>query len=218
MVTRIMGTIELGGASHADAVILGQGMAKAGAGMIELMAGSAHPDSVVSVVSQLSKLEPEVKLLVRTASSEVGAKALRAGASILEDTAVFCDEKLISEVRKRKASVLITRRPGTAGRELEFFSGRLAAAKKAKIRPANLILDVGVSKQNSPSSILPLASKLKTSGARVLITVPYGGDGAELITVAVSAAKGTDFIRARDVGLASKTAKIVGLLTPKQKS
>jgi dihydropteroate synthase len=174
--TLVMGVVNLTPDSFSDggryldpraAAARARELVAAGADLVDLGAESTRPGAApVPAAEQLRRLEPvlaalgdapELVLSVDTASAEVAARALAAGARIVNDVTALGDPAMAAVVAAAEAGLILMHMRGTpadmqrdpryedAAREVAAWLGeRLAAAGRAGIPAASIALDPGI--------------------------------------------------------------------------
>jgi len=204
--TKIMGILNLtpdsfshdGLAGNLDsAVEQAKSMVKEGAEIIDVGGESTRPgaepvsveDELERVIPVIEKLKKEVKVPVSidTYKTEVAAKALQKGASIVNDINGLRTEGIASVIKKNKASVVIMHMQGTprnmqenpsygdvVGEIIRFLRERTEFAINSGIKPDNIIIDPGIGFGKTTEHNLEIINRLrefKSLGFPVLVGV-----------------------------------------------
>jgi dihydropteroate synthase len=157
-------------------------LASEGADLIDLGAESTRPGSApVAPAEQWRRLEPVLPHLaeaglcvsIDTASAEVAARALEAGAEIVNDITALGDPAMAPRVARHGAGIVLMHMQGNpatmqqapryddAAREVTaWLGGRMAAALAAGIGEEHLALDPGVGFGESVRHSLELIARL----------------------------------------------------------
>jgi dihydropteroate synthase len=223
-------------------------MVGAGADIIDVGGESTRPFAEpVSVEEELNRVLPAIKIIrknhtipvsIDTTKAEVAAKALQAGADIINDiSALRFDPAMIDLLRETDVPVIIMHMLGTptdmqvnpvygdvVGEIKEFFSKRLLWAKAQGVERGRFIIDPGIGFGKTVDhnlTILKRTSEFNELGCPVLIghsrksfigkllgSEVTDRDGATAAISAICATKGVAILRVHDV---EKTVQAVRL-------
>jgi dihydropteroate synthase len=223
-------------------------MVEAGADIIDVGGESSRPFAeAVSVEEELARVLPAIRQIrnrstipisIDTTKAEVAAKALAAGADIINDiSALRFDPEMISLVAKTEAPVIIMHMQGTpADMQLdphyndviteirEFFRERLAWAATKGIENKRFIIDPGIGFGKTVAhnlTILKHLADLQELGCPLLIghsrkafigrLLGKEVDERDVATAAISAlcaAGGVSILRVHDVGMTVQAVRL----------
>ena len=223
-------------------------MIEAGADIIDVGGESSRPFAeAVSVEEELGRVLPAIRQIrkrstipisIDTTKAEVAAKALAAGADIVNDiSALRFDPEMVSLVAKTEVPVIIMHMQGTpADMQLdpryddviaeirEFFRERLAAAATKGIEKKRFILDPGIGFGKTVAhnlTILKHLAELQELGCPLLIghsrkafigkLLGIEVDERDVATAAISAlcaAGGVSVLRVHDVGMTVQAVRL----------
>ena len=230
------------------AVAAGVGMADEGADVIDIGGESTRPgaepvaasnelDRVLPVIKRLSA-EVEVPLSIDTSKAEVAARAVEAGAAIVNDISAGSDPDMFDVVRETGVGLVLMHMrgdPRTMQRltgyddvvaEVRAYLGeRLAAAMESGIHADRLVIDPGLGfAKTSEQSLLLMKdiSALAALGRPVLVGPSrksfignvLGAEVGERLegtagAVAWLAAHGAHFVRVHDVRAMVRVVRVV---------
>ncbi len=223
-------------------------MVEAGADIIDVGGESSRPFAeAVSVEEELARVLPAIRQIrnrstipisIDTTKAEVAAKALAAGADIINDiSALRFDPEMISLVAKTEAPVIIMHMQGTpADMQLdphyndviteirEFFRERLAWATTKGIENKRFIIDPGIGFGKTVAhnlTILKHLADLQELGCPLLLghsrkafigrLLGKEVDERDVATAAISAlcaAGGVSILRVHDVGMTVQAVRL----------
>ncbi len=222
------------------AVARARSLVEAGADMIDIGGESTRPSAEpVPAAQQIERVLPVIERLARqcsvplsidTTSSQVARAALKAGASIINDTSALCDDPEMKDVvRTHGAGLVLMHRLGPPRTMQEapsyqncpaevcrFLRDAAGRAEAAGIDPEAIVVDPGIGFGKRPQDNLALIREigcLRSLGYPVLVGTsrksflgtitrrPVGERGAAtLATTALFFFLGVHWIRVHDVG------------------
>ncbi len=255
--TRIMGIINVtpdsffDGGSHnkeADAIEHGLRLTDEGAHILDVGGESTRPGAeeistdeeiarVIPIIAELSA-RTTIPISVDTRKSKVAAKAVEAGATMINDVSAGLFDPEILDVAAETGCHYIamhmrgtpetmqddTRYDGLVNDILEYFEERIQAAIKARIPSSKIILDPGIGFGKSPEqnyTLIGRAGVFRTLGYPLLIGPSrksylnlIGANHPDLrlpgtlATVTICAATGVELVRVHDVAPALQAIKV----------
>ncbi len=226
-------------------------MARAGAAIIDVGPESTRPGSApVGTDEQIRRAIPVIKALsekisipisIDTANPEVAAEALRAGASILNDTTALSDERMGRLAATSGSPVVLMHMQGTPGtmqqaphyedvvsEVLDFLLGHAQRAESFGIPRERIILDPGIGFGKTFEHNLIILNNLGrfvSTGYRMLIGASRkrflshltGRPTSELMAAtaavtAICAEVGVAIVRVHDVAEMADVCRVVGAI------
>ncbi len=175
--TLVMGILNVTPDSFSDAgkfftdraaIDRGAEMIDQGADVVDVGGESTRPGSdpvpadeelrrVLPVIEQLAKHRPAVPISIDTRKSEVAARALDAGASIVNDVSAGSDPAMFELARERGAGIVLMHMQGdpktmqvaptyedVVAEVHEYLRERIEAAEFAGIEPERIVVDPGI--------------------------------------------------------------------------
>ncbi|HEX6508657.1 MAG TPA: dihydropteroate synthase [Chloroflexota bacterium] len=223
---------------------LGQAMVSEGADLLDIGAESTRPGHTpISAAEELSRLMPALEVLagnltvplsVDTRKAEVAARAVAAGATVVNDVSGLHDPEMASVVAETKVHVVLVHSdPSTDESDivqsvLNGLRRGMASALRASVSEDRIIVDPGIGMRKGWRSNLTLIKHLAALRelSRPILVGPSrkatisrvlgvgAGDRLEgtAALVATSIANGADVVRVHDVRAMARVAKMVDLL------
>lgn len=154
--------------SVAAAIEQALNLVKEGAAIIDIGGESTRPGApevstedecyrVIPVIEALTRSHPEVVISIDTSKPEVAAKAIAAGAKIINDITGFRDPEMIALAAKTGAGLVVMHMQGTprtmqsspvyddvVAEIRSFFAERHASFIKAGVEPQAIVYDPGI--------------------------------------------------------------------------
>jgi dihydropteroate synthase len=236
----------------AAAVAHARNMAEAGADLLDVGGESTRPGSmpvapaeqvarVVPVVRGIANLHLPLTISIDTTQSKVAAAALDAGAHVINDVSAGRDDPaMLPLVAARKAPIVLMHMQGApatmqlapyyadvTAEVIEFLRERIAAAARAGIERASVLVDPGIGFGKTLEHNLELLRRLRelcdaigcpvvlgTSRKGFIGRITGEGDPSQRLfgtaaTVAWAVANGASVLRVHDVGPMVQVAAMI---------